>query len=57
MAARGEWVTNERRLLERAGLRDVDEVLMGLCADPSVLEDAIEQASRNFHPAVAGATG
>ncbi|MHC5909381.1 nucleotidyltransferase domain-containing protein, partial [Streptomyces sp. S6] len=29
LAARGEWVTNEKRLLERAGLRDVDDVVRG----------------------------
>ncbi|MFD7131471.1 nucleotidyltransferase family protein [Streptomyces sp. NPDC059894] len=27
LAARGEWVTNEKRLLERAGLRGVDEIV------------------------------
>lgn len=27
LAARGEWVTNEKRLLERAGLRGVDGIL------------------------------
>ncbi|MFF3335873.1 nucleotidyltransferase domain-containing protein [Streptomyces sp. NPDC002888] len=29
LAARGEWVTNEKRLLERAGLRGVDEIVSG----------------------------
>ncbi|MGP4015635.1 nucleotidyltransferase domain-containing protein [Saccharopolyspora sp. 5N708] len=32
LAARGEWVTNEKRLLTRAGLRDVDRVIAGLAA-------------------------
>ncbi|MFI6872041.1 nucleotidyltransferase domain-containing protein [Streptomyces sp. NPDC050400] len=27
LAGRGEWVTNEKRLLERAGLRSVDDVI------------------------------
>ncbi|NUU21440.1 MAG: nucleotidyltransferase domain-containing protein, partial [Streptomycetaceae bacterium] len=27
LAARGEWVTNEKRLLDRAGLRDLDAVV------------------------------
>lgn len=27
LAARGEWVTNEKRLLDRAGLREVDSLL------------------------------
>jgi predicted nucleotidyltransferase len=30
LAARGEWVTNEKRLLDRAGLRRLDEVVAGL---------------------------
>ncbi|WP_397545506.1 hypothetical protein [Saccharopolyspora gloriosae] len=30
LAARGEWVTNEKRLLQRAGLRDVDDLLAEL---------------------------
>ncbi|MFJ5777191.1 nucleotidyltransferase domain-containing protein [Streptomyces sp. NPDC093094] len=33
LAARGEWVTNEKRLLERAGLREVDAVVASLPAD------------------------
>jgi len=57
LAARGEWVTNEKRLLERAGLRDVDELITGLRADPSALEDAIERANRRFHRALGAATG
>ncbi|MER5391250.1 nucleotidyltransferase domain-containing protein, partial [Saccharopolyspora sp. NPDC002686] len=32
LAARGEWVTNEKRLLAKAGLRAVDEVIAGLRA-------------------------
>ncbi|MGX1269308.1 nucleotidyltransferase family protein [Streptomyces phaeoluteigriseus] len=31
LAARGEWVTNEKRLLERAGLRDVDALVGQIC--------------------------
>ncbi|GAB1335042.1 nucleotidyltransferase domain-containing protein [Streptomyces sp. E-15] len=41
LAARGEWVTNEKRLLERAGLRAVDAVLSGLGADPETLAEAV----------------
>ncbi|MFF2849321.1 nucleotidyltransferase domain-containing protein [Streptomyces sp. NPDC058001] len=33
LAARGEWVTNEKRLLERAGLRGVDAIIAELSAD------------------------
>ncbi|WP_105973955.1 nucleotidyltransferase domain-containing protein [Streptomyces geranii] len=34
LAAKGEWVTNEKRLLERAGLRGVDDIIASL-GDPS----------------------
>lgn len=44
LAARGEWVTNEKRLLERAGLRRIDEVVGALRAEPEVLTRAIGQA-------------
>ncbi|MGC0341585.1 nucleotidyltransferase family protein [Streptomyces sp. SLBN-8D4] len=43
LAARGEWVTNEKRLLERAGLRDVDRIVESLTAAPgSALRAAAE---------------
>ncbi|MFF9766619.1 nucleotidyltransferase domain-containing protein [Streptomyces sp. NPDC053086] len=50
LAARGEWVTNEKRLLERAGLRTVDNVLASLCTgpDPDRLAQAITQARTLF---------
>ncbi|MFD7276021.1 nucleotidyltransferase domain-containing protein [Streptomyces sp. NPDC059862] len=50
LAARGEWVTNEKRLLERAGLRTVDDVLASLSAgtDPDTLNQAITQAQALF---------
>ncbi|MFF4254535.1 nucleotidyltransferase domain-containing protein [Streptomyces sp. NPDC001663] len=44
LAARGEWVTNEKRLLERAGLRRIDAVLGRLDADPQVLARAVADA-------------
>ncbi|GAA5064139.1 nucleotidyltransferase domain-containing protein [Nocardia callitridis] len=37
LAARGEWVTNEKRLLERAGLREIDEIRTELRGDPAAL--------------------
>lgn len=43
LAARGEWVTNEKRLLTRAGLREVDDVLTGLTTDPEVLTAAVDE--------------
>ncbi|MER6028953.1 nucleotidyltransferase domain-containing protein [Streptomyces sp. NPDC001851] len=44
LAARGEWVTNEKRLLERAGLRGIDAVVGGLRAEPEVLVRAVTEA-------------
>ncbi len=43
LAGRGEWVTNEKTLIDRAGLRGVDEVLTGLTPDPDRLAAVIEQ--------------
>ncbi|MFG1795194.1 nucleotidyltransferase domain-containing protein [Nocardia sp. NPDC049149] len=42
LAARGEWTTNEKRLLERAGLRDIDTIVAGLRVD--ALERAVSEA-------------
>ncbi|WP_327150831.1 nucleotidyltransferase domain-containing protein [Nocardia sp. NBC_01329] len=47
-AARGEWVTNEKRLLDRAGLRDIDEIVGGLTNDPAVLARAVDAARELF---------
>ncbi|EST22833.1 nucleotidyltransferase domain-containing protein [Streptomyces roseochromogenus] len=46
LAARGEWVTNEKRLLERAGLRGIDAVVGGLRAEPDALVRAVTDAER-----------
>ncbi|WP_217544362.1 nucleotidyltransferase domain-containing protein [Streptomyces sp. GbtcB6] len=48
LAARGEWVTNEKRLLERAGLRGVDDILGGLRAESGELVGAIAGAELLF---------
>jgi hypothetical protein len=45
LAARGEWITNEKALLDRAGFRRADEVLGGLTADPPSLVAAVDAAS------------
>lgn len=37
LAARGQWVTNEKRLLALADLQGVDELLTGLTSEPEVL--------------------
>ncbi|WP_180687338.1 nucleotidyltransferase domain-containing protein [Streptomyces gossypiisoli] len=58
LAARGEWVTNEKRLLERAGLRTVDGVIASLSAgsDRDTLTEAIGQAEAIFEEAVPDGT-
>ncbi|MFE0510400.1 nucleotidyltransferase domain-containing protein [Streptomyces sp. NPDC058964] len=53
LAARGEWVTNEKRLLERAGLREADVIVSGLGSGGPVA--AIERAEALFRDAVAAA--
>jgi hypothetical protein len=45
LAARGEWVTNEKALIDRAGLRGVDDILTGLTAEPGQLLKAVERAA------------
>ena len=57
LAARGMWVTNEKELLSRAGLRGVDEVLAGLSAAPAALTAAVDRAADLLGRAVAAATG
>ncbi|MFB8279198.1 nucleotidyltransferase domain-containing protein [Nocardia colli] len=44
LAARGEWTTNEKRLLHQAGLRDIDAIVGGLDSDPKSLSQAIIEA-------------
>ncbi|MDT0345487.1 nucleotidyltransferase domain-containing protein [Streptomyces litchfieldiae] len=51
LAARGEWVTNEKRLLRRAGLRRVDAIVAGLRPEPDALARAIAEAERLFEAA------
>ncbi|UUV30082.1 nucleotidyltransferase domain-containing protein [Amycolatopsis roodepoortensis] len=56
LAARGEWVTNEKRLLLRAGLREIDTVVAGLRSDPDALAKAVDDAESLFRAAVARVT-
>ncbi|WP_018545709.1 nucleotidyltransferase domain-containing protein [Streptomyces sp. LaPpAH-108] len=44
LAARGEWITNEKRLLERAGLRSMDTITGTLRPEPQALVGAVAQA-------------
>ena len=48
LAERGEWVTNEKRLLERAGLRRVDDIVAGLRPEPEALTHAVSDAEAVF---------
>jgi predicted nucleotidyltransferase len=43
LAARGEWVTNEKTLLARAGLGQVDELIAGAGRDPAALLDMVDR--------------
>ncbi|ATL26945.1 hypothetical protein KY5_1927c [Streptomyces formicae] len=59
LAARGEWVTNEKRLLERAGLRGVDHVLAGARAGTGgePLVGVIDEVERLIEAAAQAASG
>ncbi|MEV0150302.1 MULTISPECIES: nucleotidyltransferase domain-containing protein [unclassified Nonomuraea] len=48
LAERGEWVTNEKRLLLRAGLRGVDAIVAGLRPEPEALTRAVAEAEALF---------
>ena len=43
LAARGQWVTNEKTLFTRAGLEEIDEILAAARPDPVVLRDVVER--------------
>ncbi len=45
LAARGEWVTNEKRLLGRAGLDHLDALVVGMTPDPAALTAAVERVA------------
>lgn len=46
LAERGEWIINEKTLLDRAGLRSLDALLPRLAADPEQLFGAVDAAGR-----------
>jgi hypothetical protein len=45
LAARGEWVTNEKRLIDRARLRPIDELLASLSPEAGHLIGAVATAA------------
>ena len=56
LAARGEWVTNDKTLLTQAGLRQVDEFLAIAEPDPGLLRQAAERSRALCVEAVTAAT-
>jgi predicted nucleotidyltransferase len=44
LAARGEWVTNEKTLLTRAGLRQIDEFIAAAQPDAAALRDMVDRS-------------
>jgi hypothetical protein len=56
LAGRGQWVTNEKRLLTAAGLREVDDVIARASPDPDVLRDVVDQSRTLCLEAVKQAT-
>lgn len=54
LAARGEWPSNEKRLLDRAGLRDLDAILTNLNPAPGQLVAAVDAAAALFTAVAAG---
>ncbi|MER6709509.1 MULTISPECIES: nucleotidyltransferase domain-containing protein [unclassified Streptomyces] len=57
LAARGEWVTNEKGLVARAGLGEVDALVASLTAKPEALVRAVADAEALFRAGGAGKTG
>jgi predicted nucleotidyltransferase len=53
LAASGQWVTNEKTLLDRAGLRGVDAILAGLAPDAGRLTAALDEAEALFSGSLA----
>jgi predicted nucleotidyltransferase len=51
LAARGEWATNEKRLLDQADLRGIDAIVAGLLPEPEALTQAIAEAEKLFQAA------
>ena len=44
LAARGQWVTNEKTLLTRAGLRRIDEFLATANPEPAALREVVDRS-------------
>jgi hypothetical protein len=57
LAARGEWVTNEKTLLTRAGLADIDQIIATAQPVPDDLHHALTRSHALCQAAVLAATG
>jgi RimJ/RimL family protein N-acetyltransferase len=57
LAARGQWVTNEKTLLTRAGLRKVDEFIAAARSDPGAMRDVVDKSRAACSVAVREAKG
>jgi predicted nucleotidyltransferase len=57
LAARGEWITNEKTLLTRAGLRRVDEFIASARPDPEALCHVVDKTRAVCVTALQGARG
>jgi hypothetical protein len=55
LAARGEWITNEKALLTRAGLRQVDEFIADARPAPEALRDIVDKSRTACVQALQGA--
>ncbi len=52
LAARGQWITNEKALLTRAGLRQVDGLIASGGPDAGVLRELVDRSRALCHDAV-----
>jgi hypothetical protein len=57
LAARGEWVTNEKTLLTRAGLLQVDDLIVAAEPEPSALLDVVDRSQTTCMEAIQKALG
>jgi hypothetical protein len=57
LAARGEWITNEKTLLTRAGLGRVDELIAAAGPDPDALRELMDETSVTCRNALQEARG
>jgi predicted nucleotidyltransferase len=57
LAARGQWVTNEKRLLDQAGLRHLDTLIPAMTPDPGALTITLDRITDALREAIADVPG